>query len=203
MRASRGLSFIASAVIGLGVMTGLVACTPDPPEPTPTASSSEPATPTPTPTPTTPREAVAPERPAAMDEISVAGAEAAAAYFLQLYPYVYATGDLAEWKALSHPECVFCASVIENVETQVAAGETNRGSAVEVASVVGLETTPGEWYSVDAVFVEGPSERLNASGEVISAREQPQEVAATLALVVEGTTWSVRALEVVDAGTGT
>ena len=39
---------------------------------------------------------------------------AVAEYFVLLYPYVYATGDLAEWNALSDPDCKFCASVVDN-----------------------------------------------------------------------------------------
>ena len=47
---------------------------------------------------------VKPERPAALDEPpSVEGAVAVAEYFVDLFPYVNATGDLAEWGELSHP----------------------------------------------------------------------------------------------------
>src|SRR5450830_1247918 len=127
-------------LVGALLVAGLAVagCTPDP-GPTPSASPSavvSPAvTPTPTPTPT-PDASVKPERPAAMDEVSAAGAEAAAVYFLQLFPYVYATNDLTEWRELSHPECVFCASVITNVEEQVAAGKQSIGGLIQVDSVI-------------------------------------------------------------------
>lgn len=109
--------------VALAIVVGLavgptVGCTPDPgptPSTSPSAVDSPSPTVTPTPTPT-PDASVKPERPAAMDEVSAAGAEAVAVYFLQLYAYVYATNDLTEWRALSHPECIFCASVITNVE---------------------------------------------------------------------------------------
>ena len=57
----------------------------------------------------------APEKPAKMSENSPEGAVAAAEYFVSLYPYVYATGDLTEWDAMSEDGCVFCGSVHDNV----------------------------------------------------------------------------------------
>ena len=63
-----------------------------------------------------------PTPPDAMRRDDVAGAEAAAQYFLQLYPYVYATGDLAEWKAMSHPECVFCEGSLERADDVYGSG---------------------------------------------------------------------------------
>jgi len=56
-----------------------------------------------------------PERPAGMDEFTVEGAAAAGEYFLLLFPYVYATGELSDWQAMSDPECVFCNNVINDV----------------------------------------------------------------------------------------
>jgi len=77
--------------------------------------------PEPTPTETGP---VKPERPAAMDRDDAEGAAAAAEYFLELYPYVMATGDTVEWEAMSHVECGYCSGSLENanwlVETRSA-----------------------------------------------------------------------------------
>ena len=56
-----------------------------------------------------------PERPAGMDELSPEGLRLAGEYVLALYPYVYATGDLSDWQAMSDPECGFCNSVITKV----------------------------------------------------------------------------------------
>jgi len=56
-----------------------------------------------------------PERPAGMDELSPEGLRLAGEYFLALYPYVYATGDLSDWQAMSDPECGFCNNVINDV----------------------------------------------------------------------------------------
>lgn len=50
------------------------------------------------------------------------GAAAAASYFMELYPYVLATGDLAEWDAISADTCDFCINTRAEVERLEAAG---------------------------------------------------------------------------------
>lgn len=112
------------ALAGLLVLTG---CTPAEGEETPTPTVSDsPSESTgpgtddaagdddasggegPSADPSEPPDVDAPERPAAMDEETVDGAIAAAKYFMELYPYIYATGDLTEWDALSDEGCEFC-----------------------------------------------------------------------------------------------
>lgn len=196
MRASRGLSFTSAIAVGLGAVLLLGACTPEETEPTPTAPPTV-AEPTPTPTPTTPPEAIAPERPAEMAEISVAGAEAAATYFLQLYPYVYATNDLAEWQALSHPDCGFCGSVITNVQEQIAAGTVNRGSLITIEDLYGVELTPGR-YGVNAVITEAPSVEVAMDGQVVSEIPEAKTFDVVFALQRGDTEWIVLQIDAED-----
>ncbi|GED09362.1 hypothetical protein CCE02nite_13610 [Cellulosimicrobium cellulans] len=84
------------------------------PDPTRSVETSEEPSPTeppePSPTETGP---VKPERPAAMDRDDAEGAAAAAEYYIELYPYVMATGDTAEWEAMSHSQCGTCSDFIE------------------------------------------------------------------------------------------
>ena len=63
-----------------------------------------------------------PERPAEADQHDMAGAVAAAEYFITLYPYVYATGDLTDFRAMSAATCKFCESVIANTTSMHTAG---------------------------------------------------------------------------------
>lgn len=196
MRASRGLSFTSAIAVGLSAMVLLGACTPEETEPTPSASPTV-EEPTPTPTPTTPPEAIAPERPAEMAEISVAGAEAAATYFLQLYPYVYATGDLAEWASLSHPECLFCASVIQNVGEQVAAGNSSSGAETSVEILSAIDVSPS-LYSVSILATQAPSIEVSADGAVVSESDGGRYLMDVL-LVPSGETWLIRGVDYEDA----
>lgn len=85
-------------------------------------------TPEPSPTETGP---VKPERPAAMERDDAEGAAAAAEYFLELYPYVMATGDTVEWDAMTWAEtCGFCSSVSKDAQSIAESGHTFTGGDV-------------------------------------------------------------------------
>lgn len=172
-----------AVVAGMCAVVGLAACTPEATEPTPTVSPAGTSTPSASPTPTTPPEAIAPERPAEMAEVSVAGAEAAARYFLQLYPYVYATGDLAEWRTLSHAECAFCASVITNVEGQVAAQQTSTGGNVSIESVAAVKVNDS-YFAATATFTQAPSSTVDAAGAVVEDFPDAKSYLAEVGLIV-------------------
>src|SRR5665648_726818 len=133
-----------SALVAVGCVAGLGAgvagCSGDPGPTTTTTVTvtvTEEPSPSTTPTPTpTPDASVKPERPAAMDVADSAGAEAAAVYFLQLFPYVFATGDLDEYRALSHPECIYCTNVIAGVQEIIAAERHSVGGLEQISDVV-------------------------------------------------------------------
>jgi len=132
-----------------------------------------------------------------MDEVSAAGAEAAAVYFLQLYAYVYATNDLTEWRALSHRECIFCASVITNVEEQVAAGNWSEGGLVEFESVAGVEVSE-DFFSVEALVNQSPGLEYGPDGSLVD--ETPGERSlVTLVILRDQTNWVVREAQVDEA----
>ncbi len=140
------------------------------PGPSSTSTTTAPATPAPSPTRSAP-----PERPAAMDRDDLEGAKAAAQYFLELYPYAYNTGDLTEWTAMSHPECIFCASVIENVEALHAEGGYEVGGDLVFESVTGAEPIEGnEFYGVDFVLTQSAATEYDKVGaEVRDVPEGP------------------------------
>jgi hypothetical protein len=171
-------------LVGGGVLSG---CSPDP-EPTPTAAASAAATPTPTPTPTGP---VRPERPAAMEDPGTAGAVATATYFMALYGYV-GGGDLTEWKALSHPECIFCKGVTDEVERMMSIGHHQVGPTITIHSTNPSEVTPGEFYGVDFEMTQGPSAELDTLGGVVTQSPTPSSFVLHLVVVREDGQWLVR-----------
>jgi hypothetical protein len=180
-----------------GLAGGLAGCT-NYPEPShlPTPSEAVTASPTPSPTPTaTPDAATKPERPEVMDVADSAGAEAVAVYFLQLYGYAYATNDLAEWRELSHPECIFCASVIDNVEAQISAGQHCTGGLINVVDVSSLEVDPGRWWTVNVDLTQATSQKLNAAGELVEDFPEAKSYRMGLAVIYNNGVWSVRAVD--------
>lgn len=128
------------------------------PAPSPTATEPAP-TPTPTPDVTTP-----PERPAVMSEVTADGAAAAASYFMRLFPYIFATGDFAEWDALSDDACQYCQNTRGSVEDQMARGMVGAGSEITVESAAGTEIVPGQSFSADLVVTQAPSFEVAPGG---------------------------------------
>jgi len=140
-------------------------------EPAPTSSPTATASSTPTPS-QTPESPEPPTRPAAMATNDEAGALAAAQYFgVDLYAYAFATGDLAEWRAMSDPSCGFCNGVIQNVEQMQAAGELDRGQVALVESAYGSTITEGTRYTATIVVQQPASTVEDASGAVTGQRE--------------------------------
>ena len=198
--AARALSRLARVAIGAVALAALTltGCTPAPtttPPPTPSAVSSPRPTPSATPSPTpTPDAAIAPERPAAMDEVNAAGAEAVAVYFLELFPYVYATGDLTTWRELSHPECIFCSNVIAGVEEMLIEGNHSEGGLIAVSSVTSSETT-AVWWMVTLGYGQEPSQTVDRAGRVREEFGGASAAGAIVVVVWDSDRWLVRAFQ--------
>lgn len=106
---------VAGLVVAVGlVVSGCTGSTPDPDVSSSSTSGPTPvASPSASPTPSVPAK---PERPAAMERDDAEGAAAAAEYFIELYPYVMATGDTEEFEAMSHRACGFCDDALEQAK---------------------------------------------------------------------------------------
>ncbi|MDM8083826.1 DUF6318 family protein [Cellulomonas cellasea] len=187
------------AALVLATTLGLAGCTQadERPRAEPTATGAA-ATPSLTPAPS-PTRSAPPARPAAMTDATVDGAVAAATYFISLYPYVYNTGDLAEWNALSHPECIFCASVVDGVEEMHNRGNHSVGAEMVVANASAVELNPGHSFTVQATLSQGPTTEIDATGAVVSQTSATQTSDAKIVMFWEGDEWLVRALETSDS----
>lgn len=129
-----------------------------------------------------------------MNEPTGDGAAAAAAYFLQLYPYAYATGDLSEWSAMSDPGCGFCSNVRDNVTRLESSGHRDDESRVFVVSQHGVGIVDGESYSAVVVIDQTPSRELAPDGSVV-ASDDGGRFEMTFALAWDGT-WRVVEVDV-------
>ncbi|ROS30744.1 DUF6318 family protein [Cellulomonas sp. PhB150] len=195
-------SVLAVALVG----GGLVACTPDeaPPVTRPTSSAPvETPTPTPTPSPSPSVSAVvdvtvAPERPDALDadEPSKEGAVASGKYFLSLFPYVSASGDLSAWNAMSDPKCKFCASVRDGVKSANDAGEHDVGGALAFDDEVGREVVAGATYEVALDVAQEASQTVDSTGKAVESFPGPKFFRATLVIEWSDRGWMVRGVQV-------
>lgn len=145
--------------------TLLAGCTDGAETPTTTTVPSASASPTPSPTPSPiPDAASLPDQPEAMSRADLEGATAVARYFLELYAYIYATGDTAAWRELTAETCEFCLESATDAEQLVASGKRG-GTPMEVVSAEATELKPGVWFSVQTRVVQPPTIETDASGE--------------------------------------
>ncbi len=193
-RAARAVRFQRAACSLALLAATATACSPGstPPPTAPVDTTSDPGSGGPTPSPSF----SSPEPPSTDGPLTVAGAEALARYFLELYEYVYSTGDLAEWRRVSHPECVFCAGVVSEVEQQAAAAQRSNGGGFRVDDVTG-EQLAEDYVSLRIKAFQAAGTLVDASGEVVT---EYLEGPVSLAVAIEGGpgSWSVRGLEVLE-----
>ena len=181
----------------LAMAFGLAACTTSKPSPTPepsvTVSSAPSATPTPSGSPTW-----EPVRPDSTKSEGLDGAIATARFFLSLYPYVYQTGDLSEWNAMSHPDCGFCGSVATKVNALHAAGRHTEGGEVRVEGAPHIErNASGTEVIVTLAASHAEIRELSSDGSVVStlpAVTNPVDVLVWR----HGATWLVHGVKVKD-----
>ncbi|HLS25864.1 MAG TPA: DUF6318 family protein, partial [Beutenbergiaceae bacterium] len=103
-----------------------------------------------------------------IDDEGQAGAEAAAVYFVELYSYVYATGDFATWDEFTTEDCNFCAGVRERLEAHYDEGGYAVADAPTFESVNAhvQESDAGD-FSVDVVFLSPEVTWIGADGDVV------------------------------------
>ncbi|WP_426593299.1 DUF6318 family protein [Cellulomonas sp. McL0617] len=130
---------------------------------------------------------------------SAAGATSVAKYFLQLLPYVNATGDLSDWTALSHVDCLFCASVTKDVQAQTADGTHDEGGAIAIADLGATEVTPSAYYQVDASLMQAASQTIDGSGAVVESFP-PTAAQVSVAVVWDGRAYSIRGVQTHPVG---
>ena len=133
-----------------------------------------------------------PERPAGMDELSPEGLRLAGEYVLALYPYVYATGDLSDWQAMSTPDCGFCNNVITNVtETHIAGGWVDPTPQEVVAETYGVTDRDPDVWGVTFHITHGAGTRHDGSGGTSTV--EAEDLTFLLQMRWTGQTWIVEA----------
>ena len=190
-RRRRGALVLLVGAVLVGVVTGCSSADPAVESPAPVVSEEPSPTPAPTPAPT-PTGPVKPERPADMDRTDEVGAAAAAVYFLELYPYVMATGDLAEWDAMTWAElCGFCTASRERQVQRAAASETYEGGevSVDVTQTFPLDTLIGG-YPLDVRLDQAEAVIRDASGTEKDRQERFSGI-LRVEMLHDGSSWRV------------
>lgn len=135
----------------------------------------------------------APERPENMDEDSPEGAVATGSYFVQLYPYVYATGDLEQWRAMTRQDCLFCGSVITNVTSLHDSGGWKDPWVHTITETGYSDPGPGSEYSrVDIVFSQEAAYTYDGTGAPPKVSDPVSRTQLILAMRYEDGHWIIR-----------
>ena len=115
-----------------------------------------------------PQEYEHPVPAAEIDDDGQAGAEAAAVYFVELYSYIYATGDFETWDEITTEDCNFCAGVRERLEDHYAQGGYALAAppVFESVTVHVQEAEVGD-FSVEVIFLSPEVTWVAADGEVV------------------------------------
>lgn len=184
----------AFAIASLTAALLLAGCSADddPPidEPT-TQPAEETTTTTPTIAPVTlpvPSEAMA-----TPDE---AGAAAAAEYFVQLYDYSFASGDLAPWNALSGETCDFCRAIASDV---AAIDQSANATILEPTTIVSSRVwmiEPAKWFGADLLVHESPSSQIDSEGDPVAVDDGGDFRLALALSWADG--WTVDEVDVLD-----
>jgi hypothetical protein len=175
----------------------LSACTPDEPTPEPsTAQHTSTPTPTPTPTPTVamPAPVPSPTRPVEWLDDGEAGAEESARYFLELYRYTRSSRDLGPWKAVSHPDCIYCANLAEAVTAQSVAGETTFPAAAMITHATVVAGQAGTFGVVITARI-GPDQTWSDGG-VLLEETDTSTIRMTVVVLRQGQDWLLREIEI-------
>lgn len=203
----------ATLTIALAALT-LAACSPQTSDPaanptaaTPSATQSTiaaPETTTPTPTPRPPAAdddvTTPPEQPTALDgPASEENAKAVGRYFLALFPYAVATGDLADFDALSGKTCKYCSHLRGIVAEIHDAGHHGTGGAYQLGFTSAIEDEGGD-FTVGIEYVETPSQTVAPDGSVVEDFPDTYSMKAVLKLAWSGSSWTVEAGKATEFG---
>lgn len=176
-------------LIALCLVGPLTSCAPDPSPGTPPPTAG----PTATPTPSLPAPAPSPTPPAEMSRDDEAGAVAAVNHFLALYAYTESSQDTTAWQSMSHPDCVFCKSVIDDVAARQAAHEVTHPAAMQVMSRT-VEPLNALAYTVVVDVSTGPDTLWSLDGTLVDPGTI-QQGRMTMVMVNQRNTWLVREVQ--------
>lgn len=127
-----------------------------------------------------------PEAARAQDHL---GATAFVRHWWDQFNVAYASGDATALRAISTQECVFCQSVIDDVEARAAAGERTEGgeiSVLDVAAPPDVEAQPA--YRVIGVAAQAAG-AVRVPGQVEPDLIEPSRQSFDVLVVRDGDHW--------------
>lgn len=132
-----------------------------------------------------------PEPPAGLDgPPSEEAAAAAATYFLSLFPYMFASGDVAAWDEMRGDSCEYCAGIREIADEYLRDGKRSVGGQIVVSNAQGFHEA-GDSYVVAVRLTQKPSHDVDSTGAVIDQNRSTVEASAEMRVVWASDRWRV------------
>ncbi|WP_454932616.1 DUF6318 family protein [Actinomyces oricola] len=128
-----------------------------------------------------------PTKSSNMDNNDADGAVNSAYYFMELYRYVFVTGDTTEFAAMSEDDCIFCNSVITNATEMHADG--GWADPWDITMTTADYYPPPEWgeYSkIEATIEEGASVTHDGDGTTHQSEDPPDIILSLIMRYVDG-----------------
>ena len=162
---ARGAISVGLSMVGVLLLGGCAGSAEAGPDPTPSVTAEPMVTPAPT---ASVASATAPVRPAEMDRNDEVGAVAAATYFVGLYNYAMATGDLGDWNRVSYQDCGFCENVRDDVTRVYGADGRFVGGDIAIMSADALppDDALGQ-YPIEIKFSTSAGVEVDATGDEV------------------------------------
>ncbi|MBN9373956.1 MAG: hypothetical protein J0I40_00905 [Cellulomonas sp.] len=161
---------------------------------TPSGSVSPSPSDVPTPTPTWPPQVALPTPPPEMSRADEAGAIAAASYYMtDLYVYTEMSQDTTRWRAMSHRDCVFCASILKDIAALQSEGQFTIVAPIRVSRISAQALSPAV-FSVTIDMTTGPDEDFTKGGGSLG-RTTEDSGTATVIVIRQGTEWITRGVD--------
>ncbi|GAB2490796.1 hypothetical protein GCM10027063_35020 [Promicromonospora xylanilytica] len=119
------------------------------------------------------------------------GAAAAAEYFIELYPYVMATGYTEEFEAMSHRACGFCEDALEQAERIADGGWAYSGgeSTLSVTQLYQRDELTGI-YPLDAEILQKTSRISGRDGSELDSVDS-KSFSRRIEMGLKGSDWVV------------
>lgn len=147
------------------------------PIPSTSAAPPVPEAPLPEPSPLSTAPVVAkPGLPTAATVRDAAGAQAYVRYWYELTNYAYATGDSSVFAPISHPDCVGCQGLVDNIATATDVGGTWQGLTFMLEQFETAEPDQDGISLSTALVLSPPGATVRrADGTVVPVKGSPVE----------------------------
>ena len=118
----------------------------------------------------------------------------AASYFMSLFPYVFATGDVTEWDDLRGESCEYCAGIRDIADGYIRDGKRSVGGQIVVSNVQGFQEKDNS-YVVSVRLTQKPSYDVDSTGAVVDENAATVEAKAEMRIVWVSGGWRVDAVD--------